>query len=456
MARILIVDDEPDICELLEITLRRMKLDVETTQSFRGALRTLQIEHFDLVITDMQLPDGNGMELVQHIQKQYPNLPVAVITAFGSIDLATAALKAGAFDFVSKPVDLARLRELIQAALQKPQPHNESLTLMGHSQSMQQLRATVAKVARGQAPVFITGASGSGKERVARLIHELGPRSAQGFIPVNCGAIPAELMESEFFGHRKGSFTGAHDDKIGLFQAADTGTLFLDEVADLPLPMQVKLLRALQEKSVRPVGATQEIAVNVRIIAATHKDIQHEVAAGRFRQDLFYRLHVIPIHVPPLKEHRDDIPMLSQHFLENIARDWGIAPPRLSSQAQAVLHSYDFPGNVRELQNILERAMTLSDQQIIDAEHLQLPVATPTQPSTTGLVYRPEEHPLEDFLLAIERQAILDALATHRGNRTKAAKHLGLTFRSLRYRLKKMGFSEEDNDEAAEDGTRDV
>ncbi len=455
MARILIVDDEPDICELLEITLRRMKLDVQTSQSVREAQRALQIERFDLVVTDMQLPDGNGMELVQYIQKQHPNLPVAVITAFGSIDMATAALKAGAFDFVSKPVDLPRLRELIQAALQKPQPQTEESPLMGHSEVIQQLRATVAKVARGQAPVFISGASGSGKERVARLIHELGTRAAQGFVPVNCGAIPAELMESEFFGHRKGSFTGAHEDKAGLFQAADGGTLFLDEVADLPLAMQVKLLRALQEKSIRPVGANQEIAVNVRIIAATHKDIQTEVQAGRFRQDLFYRLHVIPIQVPSLKEHSDDIPSLSQHFLHKIAEDWAIAPPRLTPQAQATLQAYDFPGNVRELQNILERAMTLSDQQLIDAEHLQLPRSAPQEHSTSSLMYRPEDHPLEDFLLAIERKAILDALATHHGNRTKAAKSLGMTFRSLRYRLKKMGLAEEEKDEPTDDECTD-
>ncbi len=448
MTHVLIVDDEPDICELLEITLSRMKLQISTAQSLKAAYRLLQLERFDLVLTDMKLPDGQGMELIQHLQKNQPYLPVAVITAFGSMDLAITALKSGAFDFVTKPVELSRLRTLVQSALQRPDTTvTRHSPLMGNSPAMQQLRETVDKVARGQAPVFISGESGSGKERVARNIHQISARNTHAFVAVNCGAIPAELMESEFFGHKRGSFTGASEDKSGLFQAADQGTLFLDEVADLPLGMQVKLLRALQEKSVRPVGSAQEIPVNVRIISATHKNIQLEVQEGRFRQDLFYRLHVIPILVPPLRERQEDISLLSQKILERIAIDWSIPPPQLSQGAEQALQCYEFPGNVRELQNILERAMTLSDQRFILPEHLQLSKSCVTAESTEAS--RPDSLPLEEYLQEIERTAILQALEDSHWNRTLAARKLGMTFRSLRYRLKKMGIepAEDDNDD---------
>ena len=450
--RALIIDDEPDIRELLEITLGRMNLETRSARNVREARDWLTRETFDLCLTDMRLPDGSGLELVHLIQQQYPQTPVAMITAYGSLDTAINALKAGAFDFLTKPVDLARLRELVATALrlrtaQPAMTQHSQQRLLGTGPTMQALRRQIDKLARSQAPVYISGESGSGKEQVARLIHELGPRGDKPFVPVNCGAIPSELMESEFFGHRKGSFTGATEDKPGLFRAAHGGTLFLDEVADLPLSMQVKLLRAIQEKAVRPVGGQQEMAVDVRILSATHRDLADEVENGHFRQDLYYRLNVIELRVPPLRERREDIPLLAEHVLQRLARDGNCSPAHLSASALSRLCSYRFPGNVRELENILERAQTLCEEMEIREEDLQLenelaqPAATCNLPGQPPL---PAEPPaaitdLEAYLESIERQAITQALEETRWNRTAAAQRLGLSFRSLRYRLKKLG-----------------
>lgn len=439
--KILIVDDEPDIRELLEITLGRMKLDTRSARNVREAQDWLAREPFDLCLTDMRLPDGNGLELVQHIQKRHTQVPVAMITAFGSLDTAIHALKAGAFDFLTKPVDLGRLRELVSSALRlHTTPSNENSIdnrLLGNSPPMQALRKQIGKLARSQAPIYISGESGSGKELVARLIHEQGPRIDKPFVPVNCGAIPTELMESEFFGHRKGSFTGAHEDKPGLFQAANGGTLFLDEVADLPLAMQVKLLRAIQEKSVRAVGGQQEHVVDVRVLCATHKDLGVEVAAQRFRHDLYYRLNVIELRVPPLRERREDIEEIANNVLRRLAESASQPPARLAPQAMTALKAYRFPGNVRELENMLERAYTLCENDQINADDLRLaePVASNEQngPSLADI------DNLEDYLESIERKLILQALEETRWNRTAAAQRLNLTFRSMRYRLKKLG-----------------
>ncbi|HEX4869786.1 MAG TPA: sigma-54 dependent transcriptional regulator [Moraxellaceae bacterium] len=448
----LIVDDEPDIRELLEITLSRMDIDVRSADCVEAAKQWLGKETFQLCLTDMNLPDGSGIGLVQFIQREHPRLPVAVITAYGSQEAAVASLKAGAFDFVSKPVELPRLRELVNTALRLRQDEPElaeDSRLLGRSPAMRELREKIQKLARSQAPVYIYGESGTGKELVARLIHELGPRADAPFVPVNCGAIPSELMESEFFGHKKGSFTGATEDKQGLFQAAHNGTLFLDEVADLPLAMQVKLLRAIQEKSVRPVGSPREVPVNVRIVSATHRDLATEVAAGRFRQDLFYRINVIQLKVPPLRERGDDILYLAQSFLKRLATDWGVPEPVLGEDARAALRRYAFPGNVRELQNILERALTLCDQGTIQPEHLQLPEHAPVPEAREAgaAAVEPFSGSLEDYLVEIEKSAILKALEETRWNRTAAARKLGMTFRSLRYRLKKMGLDDDSGDD---------
>ncbi|MCM2329976.1 two-component system, NtrC family, response regulator PilR [Geopseudomonas sagittaria] len=442
--RALIVDDEPDIRELLEITLGRMKLDTRCARNVKEAREWLAREPFDLCLTDMRLPDGTGQELVQLIQQRYPQTPVAMITAYGSLDTAINALKAGAFDFLTKPVDLARLRELVATALRlrsPAQPGDGSVDsrLLGDSPPMRLLRKQIAKLSRSQAPVYISGESGSGKELVARLIHELGPRSEQPFVPVNCGAIPSELMESEFFGHKKGSFTGAVEDKPGLFKAADGGTLFLDEVADLPLAMQVKLLRAIQEKAVRAVGGQQEVAVDVRILSATHKDLAGEVAAGRFRQDLYYRLNVIELGVPPLRERREDIALLAERSLQRLAAECGLDAAQLSDEALEKLKNYRFPGNVRELENMLERAYTLCEDDVIQASDLRLGDAPAPGSGESAGGNLTQIDDLEDFLENIERQAIMQALEETRWNRTAAAQRLGLSFRSMRYRLKKLG-----------------
>ncbi len=454
----LIVDDEPDIRELLEITLGRMSISTHCAANIAQAKELLKKHSFDLCLTDMRLPDGNGLELVQLMQKEYPTTPIAMLTAYGSIDIAISALKSGAFDFVSKPVELSRLRTLVQTALKIPKLAKTTAAvpkvplLLGGSVNIKKLTTQIAKLARSQAPVYIHGESGSGKELVARSIHVLGPRSDAPFVPVNCGAIPTELMESEFFGHKKGSFTGAHEDKEGLFQAANGGTLFLDEVADLPLNMQVKLLRAIQEKAVRPIGAQKEVSVDVRILSATHKDLAKQVDEGKFRQDLFYRINVIQINVPPLRERQEDIALLANYFLDKFAQDWEMEIPKLSKAAQNTLAAYSFPGNVRELENILERAITLCDDAEIQPAHLQLPEDGSTTTVTTGQHlpgYKPGE-PLEEYLTEIEKQAILTALDATRWNRTAAAKRLGMTFRSLRYRLKKLGLDDSDDEEEPE------
>jgi two-component system response regulator PilR (NtrC family) len=437
----LIIDDEPDIRELLEITLGRMKLDTRSARNLKEARECLAREHYDLCLTDMRLPDGCGLELVQFIQQQYPQLPVAMITAYGSLDTAIGALKAGAFDFLTKPVDLGRLRELVNTALRLRTPNPNELKvdsrLLGTSPPMNVLRKQIGKLARSQAPVYISGESGSGKELVARLIHEQGPRHERPFVPVNCGAIPSELMESEFFGHKKGSFTGAMEDKPGLFQAADGGTLFLDEVADLPLPMQVKLLRAIQEKAVRSVGGAKEVVVDVRILCATHKDLASEVAGGRFRQDLYYRLNVIELRVPPLRERREDIAQLAEAMLRRLSQECGDTPARLHPDALAKLQSYRFPGNVRELENMLERAYTLCEGEEIKPSDLRLSDA-PGMPEN-GEASLAQIDNLEDHLEDVERKLIMQALEETRWNRTAAAQRLGLSFRSMRYRLKKLG-----------------
>lgn len=439
--RALIVDDEPDIRELLEITLGRMKLDTRSARNVKEAREWLAKEPFDLCLTDMRLPDGTGLELVQHILLRHPQVPVAMITAYGSLDTAINALKAGAFDFLTKPVDLGRLRELVAAALRLRSADGEELPvdsrLLGDSPPMKAMRKQILKLARSQAPVYISGESGSGKELVARLIHEQGSRGEQPFIPVNCGAIPTELMESEFFGHKKGSFTGAIEDKQGLFQAANGGTLFLDEVADLPLPMQVKLLRAIQEKAVRAVGGQQELIVDVRILCATHKDLAGEVAAGRFRQDLYYRLNVIELRVPALRERREDIALLAGIMLKRLAEGTGLSPAKLDDDALEKLKSYRFPGNVRELENMLERAYTLCEDDRITTNDLRLADSVPI--SENGEANLAQIDNLEDYLEAIERKLIMQALEETRWNRTAAAQRLGLSFRSMRYRLKKLG-----------------
>jgi two-component system response regulator PilR (NtrC family) len=439
--KILIVDDEPDIRELLEITLGRMKLDTRSARNVKEAQEWLAREAFDLCLTDMRLPDGNGLDLVQHIQKRHNQVPVAMITAHGSLDTAIHALKAGAFDFLTKPVDLGRLRELVTSALRLriagAEDQRIDHRLLGSSPPMQSLRKQISKLARSQAPIYISGESGSGKELVARLIHEQGPRNDQPFVPVNCGAIPSELMESEFFGHRKGSFTGAHEDKPGLFQLANGGTLFLDEVADLPLAMQVKLLRAIQEKSVRAIGGQQEQVVDVRVLCATHKDLSQEVAAGRFRQDLYYRLNVIELRVPPLRERREDIEEIANNVLRRLAEAAGEPATFLPPHALAALKGYRFPGNVRELENMLERAYTLCETDEINTADLRL--AEPSRPTEQAGPSLADIDNLEDYLESIERKLILQALEETRWNRTAAAQRLNLTFRSMRYRLKKLG-----------------
>ncbi|MGE0625792.1 MAG: sigma-54-dependent transcriptional regulator [Pseudomonadales bacterium] len=460
--RALIVDDEPDIRELLEITLGRMSIDTAAAADLAAARRLLEQNDFDLCLTDMHLPDGNGLELVEYIADHKPDLPVAVITAFGSMDTAISALKAGAFDFVQKPVDLEQLRSLVDTALKiTPLTSGRSggTRLLGTSARMTALREQISKLARSQAPIYISGESGSGKEVAARLIHEQGPRAEGPFVPVNCGAIPSELMESEFFGHIKGSFTGAVADKKGLFEAAEGGTLFLDEVADLPLSMQVKLLRSIQEKSVRPVGSADERPTDVRILCATHKDLADEVSGGRFRQDLYYRLNVIELPMPSLRERSGDIAELAAQILDRLARDYGGSRPELTPDALSALERYAFPGNVRELENVLERAFTLCEGQRILPTDLQLdpaadaPAEVP-EPVDEGSAAAPapqaaREAPLsahalapgeslEDYLEAIEKQMIVDALESTRWNKTAAAKKLGITFRALRYRLQKL------------------
>jgi len=436
---ILVVDDEADILELLTLTIERMGHTVASASDVKSAKAQLESHTFQACLTDLRLPDGTGLDLLAHIQTTHPDLPVAVITAHGDIDTAITALKRGAFDFVAKPVQLDTLRRLITTALQlSVQTAGSGNLLIGESATMQQLKTMIRKVGRSQAPVHITGASGTGKELVARSIHLQGARNTAHFVPVNCGAIPSELMESEFFGHIKGSFSGAVRDKDGLLQTADGGTLFLDEIADLPLHMQVKLLRVIQEKKVRPIGATKEMPIDIRILSATHKNLAEEVKAGRFREDLYYRVNVIELHTPSLRERLDDLPLLINNILQRLARSFGETAPTFSEHALNSLKRYAFPGNVRELENILERAMTLCTNQEIDANDLQLsPEITPAA-AIRAQQTLPEGLDLESYLEQIERQLITTALIESGNNKTAAAKELGISFRALRYKLQKL------------------
>lgn len=559
MALALIIDDEVDLCRLMQMTLKKMGIETKVAYDYATGVSHLQAYNFDFCLTDLKLPDGTGLDIVKFISKNYAKTPVAVITAHGSMDLAIEALKLGAFDFVNKPLELSRLRQLVENALKVAENANKlnckevydpfSNRLIGQSNAIAQLKTTIQKLARSQAPVFLWGESGTGKEVVAKLIHDLSPRCSANFVPVNCGAIPSELMESEFFGHKKGSFTGATADKEGLFQQANGGTLFLDEVADLPISMQVKLLRAIQEKKIRPIGSTQEIAVDVRLLSATHKNLAKLVETGEFRQDLYYRINVIEVKLPSLNERRDDILLLANHFISLIADDWGLSqPPTLSNEAAVQLANHHFAGNVRELRNILERAITLADENVIEGHHLNLPLSaanvlpdthkiheiietpnqsvlsTPSQPSApkvtplaeaksasnspintsyssnlfaSGYKVKPniqltptptqsnheslthesltldapigsinapnlahltaqeDQLPaegLEEYLMNQERKVIIAALNCSGWNRTQAAKLLNTTFRSLRYRMKKLGIdsgsdSNSDSDE---------
>ncbi len=469
---VLIIDDEPDIRELLEITLLRMGLTTFSASNVQEAMACLKENQPDLCLTDMKLPDGTGIDIVNYIHHHMPHVPVAVITAFGSMETAVEALKSGAYDFVSKPVDLQKLRELIETALKmskkkssSPQQRSSATSstptqnrddannplILGDSPAIQQLLKTIHKLGRSHAPVYINGESGSGKELVAKSIHNNGPHGNAPFIPVNCGAIPENLVESEFFGHIKGSFSGAVADKQGLFQAADGGTLFLDEVADLPLEMQVKLLRAIQEQAIKPVGGTQEIPVNVRVLSATHKKLEVEVAAKRFREDLYYRLNVIKLEVPALRERGEDILLLAEHFLQQIATSWELHDVMLTEDAQQALLDYSFPGNVRELVNILERSCTLSEDGLITIDDLQLREFE----INTSLAQKHEQQSSSNFQTKNinqlpswekgsisnrdEKRVIEATLEMTHWNRTKAAEEMGMTLRQLRYRIKKYG-----------------
>jgi two-component system response regulator PilR (NtrC family) len=445
---VLVVDDEPDLLELVSLTLSRMNLTTRTASDLNGARRLLKAERFDLCLTDMRLPDGDGLDLVAWIQENRAAVPVAVITAHGNIESAVRALKLGAFDFVSKPLDLGVLRKLVGSAIKLRAGAGERTPatlqgprLLGTSAVMEQLRDMIARVARSQAPVHIYGESGTGKELVARMIHECGARHEGPFVAVNCGAIPTELMESELFGHKRGSFTGAVVDKTGLIQSAEGGTLFLDEVADLPLHMQVKLLRVVQEKTLRPVGAAREETVDVRILSATHKNLADQVAQGLFREDLFYRINVIELRVAALRERSGDIAEIAEAILLRLAGRTNSAPPELSAEALQTLQTYPFPGNVRELENALERALTLSTGGVITADHIRLRSharpATPEAPAPAGAAGG--NTALGSQLESIERDAIIKALEKTRYNKTAAAKLLGMSFRALRYRIKKLG-----------------
>jgi two-component system response regulator PilR (NtrC family) len=441
---VLIVDDEEDILELIELTLLRMGLEVERAMSVGQAIEKVKAGgHYDLCLTDMRLPDGDGLQIVEYVSQNIRDLPVAVITAHGNTENAVAALKAGAFDYLAKPVSLEQLRTLVKSALSLPQagaapkPGGEQ-GLIGSSPIMQHVRDMIDKVARSEAPVHVTGESGSGKELAARLIHQKSVRRDKPFMPVNCGAIPENLMESEFFGYRKGAFTGADSDRDGFFQAAHGGTLFLDEVADLPLPMQVKLLRVIQEKKVRKVGSTAEEPVDVRIISATHQNLGECVEAGKFRHDLYYRLNVIELRMPALRDRREDVPVFATAILERLARAMPGVKPEIDAGAMKALQQYDFPGNVRELENILERALALCTNGRITEEDLQLTppeiVQRDTPPAGSN-----GKWPLQDYLDRVEKEAILEALEKTRYNRTAAAKLLGITFRSIRYRMERLG-----------------
>ncbi|MFV5534227.1 sigma-54 dependent transcriptional regulator [Acinetobacter pittii] len=462
---VLLVDDEEDLCLLMQMTLARMGIKTHLAYRVEQAKQLFTQFHYDACLTDLNLPDGSGLELVQHVSQTYPHTPIAVLTAYGNMDIAIAALKAGAFDFVSKPINQIHLDQLLKKALNQPKPEHEfgetileNDLLIGRSPPIQNLRTAIKKIARSQAPVFVTGESGTGKEVVANLIHRLSNRSEGPFIAINCGAIPTELMESELFGHKKGSFTGATQDKQGLILSAHGGSLFLDEIAELPLSMQVKLLRAVQEKKIRPVGSDQEIDVDFRVISASHQDLDLLVQQGKFRQDLFFRIHVMDIMLPPLRDRGGDILLLANHFIQKVCTEWGISSKQLTASAETYLLQQDFPGNVRELRNMIERAITLSDDESIDLTHLAPPLrgsSVSPQIVTKQLNQTPavQTHPkfpmegLERYLENIEKDILLNALNMTHWNRTLAAKKLGMTFRSLRYRLKKFGLDTEMGEE---------
>lgn len=462
---VLLVDDEEDLCLLMQMTLARMGIKTHLAYRVEQAKQLFTQFHYDACLTDLNLPDGSGLELVQHVSQTYPHTPIAVLTAYGNMDIAIAALKAGAFDFVSKPINQIHLDQLLKKALNQPKPEHEfgetileNDLLIGRSPPIQNLRTAIKKIARSQAPVFVTGESGTGKEVVANLIHRLSNRSEGPFIAINCGAIPTELMESELFGHKKGSFTGATQDKQGLILSAHGGSLFLDEIAELPLSMQVKLLRAVQEKKIRPVGSDQEIDVDFRVISASHQDLDLLVQQGKFRQDLFFRIHVMDIMLPPLRDRGGDILLLANHFIQKVCTEWGISSKQLTASAETYLLQQDFPGNVRELRNMIERAITLSDDECIDLTHLAPPLrgsSVSPQIATKQLNQTPtvQTHPkfpmegLERYLENIEKDILLNALNMTHWNRTLAAKKLGMTFRSLRYRLKKFGLDTEMGEE---------
>lgn len=441
----LVVDDESDISRLLSITIQRMGIDCVCVASVEEAKGKLAGQRFQLCLTDMQLPDGTGMEIVEYIQGEHPDIPVAVITAYGSVDMAVQALKRGAFDFVNKPIKLEQIRGLVKGAIRllghddlgKGADEGSGHDLVGDSGHMRQLQQQIGRLARSQAPVFICGESGVGKELVARAIHERGPRADKPFLPVNCGAIPAELIESELFGHIKGSFTGADSDRDGMFQSADGGSLFLDEIADLPLAMQVKLLRAIQERKVRPIGTQEEVTVDVRIISAAQRPLADLVAAGSFRQDLYYRLNVIDLLVPPLRDRAEDIPRLLQHFVEKISARNGHEPPAIGDDVRKALSRYSFPGNVRELENILERCLALSGGEEVRMEDLRLNQAH-GRPAGQEEADRDK---LGEYIEDKERQKIVDVLDSTFWNRTNAAKKLGISMRALRYRMQKLGLT---------------
>lgn len=460
---VLLVDDEEDLCLLMQMTLARMGIKTHLAYRVEQAKQLFTQFHYDACLTDLNLPDGSGLELVKHVSQTYPHTPIAVLTAYGNMDIAIAALKAGAFDFVSKPINQIHLDQLLKKALNQPKPEHEfgEITLendllIGRSPPIQNLRTAIKKIARSQAPVFVTGESGTGKEVVANLIHRLSNRSEGPFIAINCGAIPTELMESELFGHKKGSFTGATQDKQGLILSAHGGSLFLDEIAELPLSMQVKLLRAVQEKKIRPVGSDQEIDVDFRVISASHQDLELLVRQGKFRQDLFFRIHVMDIMLPPLRERGGDILLLANHFIQKVCMEWGIPSKQLTPTAETYLLQQDFPGNVRELRNMIERAITLSDDECIDLTHLAPPlrgssvnsqiITKPLNDTSTAIAQTRPKLPmegLERYLENIEKDILLNALDMTHWNRTLAAKKLGMTFRSLRYRLKKFGLDTE-------------
>ena len=476
---VLVIDDEPDLVELVSLTLERMGLAAQSAGDLAAARALLRSGDFDLCLTDMRLPDGDGLDLVAWIQDNRPELPVAVITAHGNVEAAVRALKLGAFDFISKPLDLAVLRKTVSKAIRLADPAAAARTprgagvLIGASPAMQELRELTQRVARSQAPVYVAGESGVGKELVARLIHSLGPRREGPFVPVNCGAIPGELIESELFGHKKGSFTGAQADRIGLVQSAEGGTLFLDEVADLPLHLQVKLLRVLQEKAIRRVGDTVETPVDVRVVSATHRNLAELVEQGQFREDLYYRINVIELRVPPLRERMDDLPELVAAIVARLGQRLGTPPVELSGEAMERLRAYPFPGNVRELENVLERAVTLCEGAVIEPADIRLrDLSRRAAPGATGVFRQPTVEstppapaggpapgpaaapppaaapspalpgaagPLDSQVEELERAAIVKALEQTRYNRTAAARLLGVTFRALRYRIKKLG-----------------